>query len=138
MLLGRKQSFVAWASPTECPVSVTFCVRRRRSATSQIGREEPTEAREFYPIISRPAGDITWGHSERPVGMPHSRYSAYCLVDIGGDIASMLHSSTKHGSQSITELLASQPSVLHTCECYRTSAHIQVYSYKSYTVCAYQ
>ena len=47
---------------------------------------------------------------------------------LGGDI---VHSSTKHGSQSITELLASQPSVLHTCEYNRTSAcraHIQVYS----------
>lgn len=46
-----------------------------------------------------------------------------------GDIVSRLHSSTKHGSQSITELLASQPSLQHTCECNRTSAcsvHIQV------------
>ena len=42
-----------------------------------------------------------------------------------------MHSSTKHGRQSIAELLASQPSVLHTCKCYGTSAcsaHIQVYS----------
>ena len=43
----------------ECPVSVSFChsVRRQEWGSSQGGRQ-PTEAREFYPIISLDACDI--------------------------------------------------------------------------------
>ena len=57
--MPRKQSFVAWAKERECPVSVSFChsVRRQEWGSSQGGRL-PTEAREFYPIISLDACDI--------------------------------------------------------------------------------